>query len=498
MRRSISLIAARAAVAGVGFAAVRSESAGVAEQSPVAASRPAPEAESPPAAAGGASAAERIVPKSHEAIRLSFAPIVKIAAPAVVNVYATSRVTVRSPFEGDPFFERFFGGGSPFGQPRERSSLGSGVIVDAEGLVLTNDHVIKGATEVKVALADGREFQAEILLADERTDLAVIKLQDVPEALPALDFADSDAVEVGDLVLAIGNPFAVGQTVTSGIVSAIARSEGGIRDQSFFIQTDAAINPGNSGGALIDLDGKVIGINTAIYSRSGGSIGIGFAIPSNMARTIVAQALAGGTEVTRPWLGALYQRVTPEIAASLGLERPRGVLVQEVRDGSPADKAGIRPGDVIVSVDGRDIPDPPALGYRLAIASIGDEVRVDLVRNGERLTTNATLEAEPSLDEGQILVGGNGPLAGATLATYDSFLAERLRIRGASAGAAVIDVDPEAPAARVVRPGDVIVGLQGERIETAEQAKALAEDGGRFWRIDVNRGGRLQRFRFGG
>jgi Do/DeqQ family serine protease len=497
MRPRLSLIAALVAIAVVGFAAVRSATD---ETAPVAALQPVAEPSARSARpATGASAAERVVPESREAIQLSFAPIVRRAAPAVVNVYATSRVTVRSPFAGDPFFERFFGGGSPQGASRERSSLGSGVIVDADGLVLTNDHVIKGATEVKVALSDGREFRADVLLADERTDLAVIKLQDVPEPLPALDFADSDAVEVGDLVLAIGNPFAVGQTVTSGIVSAIARSEGGIRDQSFFIQTDAAINPGNSGGALIDLDGKVIGINTAIYSRSGGSIGIGFAIPSNMARTVVAQAVAGGTEVMRPWLGALYQRVTPEIAASLGLDRPRGVLVQEVREGSPADKAGIEPGDVIVSVDDRDIADPPALRYRLAIAAIGSDVRIGLLRNGERLEASATLEAEPGLEEaGRILVGGDGPLAGATLATYDSFLADRLRIRGASSGAAVLAVDPEAPAARLVRPGDVIVGLQGERIETAEQAKAIAEDGGRFWRIDVNRAGRLQRFMFGG
>jgi S1-C subfamily serine protease len=245
---------------------------------------------------------------------------VKRVAPAVVNVYATARIQARSPFEGDPFFERFFGGGAP--RERERSSLGSGVIVDPHGLIITNNHVISGASEVKVALADGREYQAEILLRDEPTDLAALKIQNGDEEFPALGFGDSDNLEVGDLVLAVGNPFGVGQTVTSGIVSAVSRTNLGINDSGFFIQTDAAINPGNSGGALVDMEGAVVGINTAIYSRSGGSIGIGFAVPSNMVRQIATQALAGSTSVVRPWIGVAAQEVTPEIAASLGLSAP--------------------------------------------------------------------------------------------------------------------------------------------------------------------------------
>jgi Do/DeqQ family serine protease len=447
-----------------------------------------------------AAAQEPRVPASRVELQLSYAPIVKRVAPAVVNVYGLKQVAQRNhPFMDDPFFRRFFGGQGGFGGERAQRSLGSGVIVDPSGIVVTNHHVIENAETVRIALADKREFDADILLRDQRSDLAVLRIKDGRERFPAVDLGNSDETEVGDIVLAIGNPFGVGQTVTQGIVSAVARTQVGVSDYQFFIQTDAAINPGNSGGALVDLDGRVIGINTAIFSRSGGSIGIGFAVPSNMARIVVAQALAGGTEVTRPWLGALYQRVTPEIAASVGLDRPRGVLVRDVREGSPADEADIRAGDVIVAVDGREVADPPALQYRLAIAEIGKNVRLDLVRNGETVATEAMLEAEPGLDDtGEAVIGGDGPLAGATLATYDSFLADRLRIRGAEFGAAVVDVDPALPAARLLRPGDVIVGLQGERIETAEQAKAIAEDGGRFWRIDVNRGGRLQRFMFGG
>ena len=307
---------------------------------------PLPQADFPTQALSHApaNAAETVVPETREAVRLSFAPVVRHVAPAVVNVYATAHVEVRSPFEGDPFFERFFGGGGPFGgrRERERSSLGSGVIVDASGVIVTNHHVISDATEVKVALADGREYQAEILLRDERTDLAVLKIENGDEQFPVLEFADSDALEVGDLVLAVGNPFGVGQTVTSGIISALARTNLGITDSGFFIQTDAAINPGNSGGALVDLDGALVGINSAIFSRSGGSIGIGFAIPSNMVRTVVAQAVAGSTTVERAWIGALCQDVTKDIAASLGIDRPRGALVAQIDAGSPAERAGLQ------------------------------------------------------------------------------------------------------------------------------------------------------------
>jgi S1-C subfamily serine protease len=271
----------------------------------------------------GVHAQDRRPPASNSELKLSYAPIVQKVAPSVVNVYAAKVVENRNPLFDDPFFRRFFGNPN---MPRSgiQRSLGSGVIVDPRGLVVTNNHVIEGASEVKVALADKREFEADIVLKDARTDLAVLRLKNTKETFPAVEFANSDDLQVGDIVLAIGNPFAVGQTVTQGIVSALARTQVGITDYQFFIQTDAAINPGNSGGALVDMSGRLAGINTAIYSRSGGSVGIGFAIPANMVRVVVASAVSGGKSVQRPWLGAKLQAVTAEIADGLGLPRPSG------------------------------------------------------------------------------------------------------------------------------------------------------------------------------
>src|SRR5579883_693872 len=265
-------------------------------------------------------------PSSVGEIRLSFAPVAKRVAPSVVNVYAARVVENRFPMFDDPIFRRFFGG-----SPREQvqRSLGSGVIVDPSGLVVTNFHVIENADQVRVSLADKREFEADIVLKDQHSDLAVLRLKDARERFAAIELGDSDALQVGDLVLAIGNPFGVGQTVTHGIVSAVARTQVGITDYQFFIQTDAAINPGNSGGALIDMTGRLVGINTAIYSPSGGSNGIGFAIPSNMVRVVVTSALHGG-RVRLPWVGANFQALTSDIAETLGTTDLRGALVADV------------------------------------------------------------------------------------------------------------------------------------------------------------------------
>src|SRR6266446_605454 len=307
---------------------------------------------------------ERRVPSSANELRLSYAPVVRRAAPAVVNVYAAKTVAVRNPLFDDPIFRRFFGGpGAPGGSGDQvQRSLGSGVLVDAEGLVVTNHHVIEGADQVRVSLADKREFEAEMVLKDSRSDLAVLRIKAQNEHFPALQFADSDALEVGDVVLAIGNPFAVGQTVTHGIVSAVARTQVGITDYQFFIQTDAAINPGNSGGALVDLGGRLVGINTAIFSRTGGSQGIGFAIPVNMVKVVIASAKTGSAVVRRPWLGAKLQAITAEIAESLALKRPVGALVSSVAAKSPAARAGMRTGDLVVSVDGQEVDDVNAFG----------------------------------------------------------------------------------------------------------------------------------------
>jgi Do/DeqQ family serine protease len=309
------------------------------------------------------------VPLGRGDIQLSFAPLVRETAPAVVNVYAARQVNATSPFAGDPFFERFFGRQMP---PRIQSSLGSGVMVDSEGIVVTNYHVIRGADEVRVALPDGREYESEILLKDERVDIAVLKV-DADERFQSIEFGDSEALEIGDLVLAIGNPFGVGQTTTSGIVSALARNGIGISDFGFFIQTDAAINPGNSGGALINMSGRLIGINTAIYSGSGGSIGIGFAVPSNMVRAVVDAALKGEEFFERPFLGAAFEPMSAAAAESLGLSRPHGALVTSIYQGGPAEAAGLRPGDAVLALNGDRIEHPDALGYRLDTKTEGSQ-----------------------------------------------------------------------------------------------------------------------------
>src|SRR5437763_2829206 len=321
----------------------------------------------------GALAQQRQVPASVGQLELSFAPIVKRVAPAVVNVYAARIVANNNPFLADPFFRQFFGA-----VPREQveRSLGSGVIVDPAGLVVTNYHVIDGASQVKVALADKREFEADIVLKDQRSDLAVLRVKGAKERFPTLQFADSDELQVGDVVLAIGDPFGVGQTVTHGIVSAVARTQVGISDHQFFIQTDAAINPGNSGGALVDMAGRLVGINTAIFSRSGGSQGVGFAIPATMVRLVVSSARSGGSAVKRPWLGAKLQALTPELSQAFNLQRPSGVVITSVTDKGPAAQAGLKAGDVIVAVGAQAVDDPNAFDYRFTTHELGGKVEV--------------------------------------------------------------------------------------------------------------------------
>src|SRR5476649_962098 len=373
-----------------------------------------------------ASAQERRIPTAAE-LRLSYAPLVQRVAPAVVNVYAAKTVQARQPLFDDPIFRQFFGmpGG---GDPQVQRSLGSGVIVDGSGLIVTNVHVIEGADEVKVSLADKREFEATIVLKDKRSDLAVLRLKDAHEQFPSLEFANSDTFEVGDIVLAIGNPFGVGQTVTHGIVSALARTQVGITDYQFFIQTDAAINPGNSGGALVDLSGRLVGINTAIFSRSGGSQGIGFAIPSNMVRVVVASAKSGGKAVKRPWLGARLQAVTPEIAETLGLRLPTGALVANVAASSPAARAGLKLSDLIVAIDGQVVDDPNAFDYRFATRPLGGTAQVDVQRGGKTVKLTIPLETAPDTGRDEIVLTGRSPFQGAKVANISPAVADELHL----------------------------------------------------------------------
>jgi len=436
---------------------------------------------------GGAAAQERHVPGSTAEMMASFAPVVHRVAPMVVNVYAAK--INRNPFADDPFYRLF---NFPGLMPRERvqRSLGSGVIVDSSGLVVTNNHVVEGADEVKVALADKREFEATLVLKDARSDLAVLRLKDGREQFPAIELGNSDELQVGDLVLAIGNPFGVGQTVTHGIVSAVARTQVGITDFQFFIQTDAAINPGNSGGALVDLRGRLAGINTAIFSRSGGSQGIGFAIPVNMVRVVVASAKSGGSAVKRPWLGAKLQDVNAEIAESLGLKRPGGALIANVSPGSPAARAGLKTGDLIVAIDGQTVDDPNAFDYRFATKPLGGSAQVGLLRNGQEMHVTVPLEPAPDVPRDELVIGARSPFLGAKVANLSPALAEELRIDAKAEGVAVIDVPDNSIAARYgFRRGDVIVIVNGEPIGKTRDLERAAGEATRTWSVTILRGG---------
>jgi Do/DeqQ family serine protease len=442
-------------------------------------------------------------PGSRAEITLSFAPVVKRAAPAVVNVYAQKQAQRSSnPFLDDPFFRRFFGGqgGPGFGLPGERvqRSLGSGVIVDPSGIVVTNYHVIEGADEVRISLADRREFDAEVLLRDQRSDLAVLRIKDGRERFPAIELGDSDELAVGDIVLAVGNPFGVGQTVTQGIVSALARTQVGITDYAFFIQTDAAINPGNSGGALVDMAGRLVGVNTAIFSRSGGSIGIGFAIPANMVRVVVESARGGSAAVKRPWLGARLQPVTAEIAESMGLKRPMGALLANVTPQSPAAKAGLRAGDVIVAIDGQPVEDPSTFNYRFATKPIGGRAQVDFERKGHALVVAVALETAPDTSGDEIVIRSRSPFAGAKVANLSPALADELRMDAAVEGAVIVDVGDGAAKQLGFQRGDLVLSVNGEHVTSTADLERLIKEPSRLWRITISRGGQQISVMLGG
>jgi Do/DeqQ family serine protease len=444
--------------------------------------------------------AQRVVPGSVNELRLSYAPIVKRVSPAVVTVQAAKTVENRNPLMEDPFFRRFFGPnfGGPRG-PQQMRSLGSGVIVEASGLVVTNNHVIDGADQVKILLDDRREFDVEVVLKDPRTDLAVMRIKDTKEKFPTLEFSNSDELQVGDVVLAAGNPFGVGQTVTHGIVSALARTQVGITDYQFFIQTDAAINPGNSGGALVDMTGKLVGINTAIFSRSGGSQGIGFAIPANMVQVVVASAKSGGTAVKRPWLGAKLQAVTPDLAERFDLKRPAGAVVTNVAVGSPAARAGMKTGDVIVTVDGHAVDDPNGFDYRFATRSVGGQAQVGLMRSGKETKVAVALETAPDGARDEVKIQGRSPFVGAKVANLSPSLADELRLEMSAEGVVIVDIEEGSPAQSVgLQRGDMILTVNGDKVEKTRELDKIAKAGARVWRVTIQRGGRQISAVFGG
>jgi Do/DeqQ family serine protease len=449
--------------------------------------------------AAAAPAPAQRVPASPAEIQLSFVPVVRKAAPAVVNIYTRKVVERRfQPFAGDPFFERMFGDLFPdLTQRRIENSLGSGVIVDPSGIVVSNYHVVGGADEITVVLHDRREFEGRVILADEETDLAVVRLEGA-RGLPALELRDSDTLEVGELVLAIGNPFGVGQTVTSGIISGLARSvDPGKGRRGYFIQTDAAINPGNSGGALVDIAGRLIGINTAILSRSGGSIGIGFAVPANLVERVVAAARQGAQALDRPWLGLAAEPVTGEIAEALGLDRPRGLLVNQIHPLSPFARAGLRPGDVLIEMGGAAVDSPSELDFRAATLGSGRSARVRYLREGREHEAAVRLGPAPEEPPRDQTVLREPPwLRGLTVLNVNPAVIEEAGLPLSAGGVLVAGV--AGPAAGTgLRPGDLILGVNGEAIASVAELKRALRGAGQLV-LHVERDGERGSIRLGG
>ena len=430
-------------------------------------------------------AAETTVPASRAQQQLSFAPLVKATAPAVVNVYVTARVKeFRSPFGNDPFFREFFG----IPTERMQNSLGSGVIVRGDGLIVTNNHVVAstGDADIRVALADKRELPAKIILRDEKLDLAVLRIDAHGATLPHLEFDDSDAIEVGDLVLAIGNPFGIGQTVTSGIVSALARAGTGSDEQQYFIQTDAAINPGNSGGALIDMNGRLMGINTAIVTRSGGSQGIGFAIPANLVKVFVDSAVNGKT-ISKPWLGARLEAVNRQIAQELKLDKVAGALVAEVDPEGPAGKAGLLAKDIITGFDGNPVDDLGALTYRLDTRGVGGVAKLSVLRNGQPMSFDLPLVEAPKPTA--VALSGAHPFDGAEVAQLSPGMADQLGLTRDASGVVVVNLQPGSIAQGLgFRPGDVVVRINRYKVRTLDELQRILKTPQRLWRLDIKRG----------
>ncbi len=417
----------------------------------------------------------------------SFAPVIKKVSPSVVTIYTTKIVKEdlrRFPMLEDPIWRRFFGfddEGSPQSRPRERKeqNLGSGVIVSADGYVLSNNHVVEGADEFKVALADGKEqYTAKIIGGDPQTDIAVLKIE--AQNLPAVTMTDSDNLQVGDIVLAIGNPFGVGQTVTMGIVSGLGRRTMEIVDYEDFIQTDASINPGNSGGALVDAEGRLVGINTAILSRTGGNLGVGFAVPINMVRNVMQQIIKNG-KVVRGYLGIWLQPLTPQLQKEFKLPDQTGALVGEVTPKSPAAEAGIKDGDVITEFNGKKVNDSRHLRLMVSQTPPKTKVSFKLLRDGKERSLAATLGELPTdLASGKMPSPGGGEasdlLDGVEVTDLDARTRRQSDIRPDLEGAVVTKVDEDSPAYGAgLRPGDIIVELNHEKVKGADEAIELSK-----------------------
>jgi len=439
------------------------------------------------------------VPQSAAEMQLSFVLVVKQAAPAVVNIYARIvREVRRTPLQSDPFFERFFRDPLTDPKPRVQNSLGSGVILSADGIVVSNYHVVGMATDIRVVLNDRREFSARVLLGDEESDLAILKI-DAPDALPFLELRRSDSVEVGELALAIGNPFGVGQTVSSGIVSGLARSGGsGGQGRGYFIQTDAPINPGNSGGALVDVAGRLIGVNTSILTRSGGSNGIGFAIPADLVAAFVAQAQRGQETFDRPWAGISGQSLDSDMAATLGFDRSGGIIISGLHPASPFLEAGLDVGDVILTVGGQPVNTPSEMIYRMSVAGLDTRVAVTFSRAGTVSDAQVGLIAAPDdPPRDAVTLPDSSLFPGLSLARINPAVLSELNLPLEIEGIAVTDAGPFATRAGL-RPGDVIVMLNGVALSHPDEAVALLSGQIRGIEMLVQRGAQRLSIRFRG
>ncbi|WP_017932694.1 Do family serine endopeptidase [Robiginitomaculum antarcticum] len=429
----------------------------------------------------------RSVPQTALDMRMSFAPLVKLTAPAVVSVQSTRRVR-------DSPMMSFGGGWIMRGVPRERMerSLGSGVIVRSQGVIVTNAHVVQGAQELTIQLSDRREYKAKLIAKDDKLDIAVLQMDTEGQTLPFLNISGDRNLEVGDIVLAIGNPFGVGQTVTSGIISAKGRTT--VSDFSSFIQTDAAINPGNSGGALIDMSGELVGVNTAILSKGGGSNGVGLAIPAELVSRAVKSALADGV-IARPWLGARTQAVSSEMAQAMGLDRPRGAIIGEVYPGGPADQSGLTKGDVVLSIGGTDVNDDSGIAFKMATLEPDSRSNIRIWSEGKEQTKRLriTLPTEtPSRAE--VFIDDDSPFAGITAVNMSPKLAEEIGFDPFIRGVVITDIASRSPAARRFRPGDIMLSVNEQTIKTTDDLADIVEGAETrdMWTVEVDRGGRIR------
>ncbi len=441
--------------------------------------------------------ADTRVPQSQAEISLGFAPVVKQAAPAVVNIYAKIvRQGRANPFFSDPFFQEFFGENFGAPRPRVQNSLGSGVILSGDGYVVSNYHVVGTATEIRVVTTDRREFSAQVVLGDKESDIAILRLEEAGD-LPHLKLRDSDHVEVGELALAIGNPFGVGQTVSSGIISGLARTGTATGNaRGYFIQTDAAINPGNSGGALIDVNGDLIGINTSILTRSGGSNGIGFAIPANLVAEFLRQARAGNEAFVSPWAGMAGQHMSADIAESLGLVIPQGVVISDLHALSPLAEAGLRVGDVVTHVDGDEVNSPAEMKFRMSVAGVGGSSILTRMRGETREDVEVALIKAPDTPAAEeTTLDENTVMPELTVARVNPAIITRLGLALSQSG--VVVVDPGRYGGRAgLRVGDVLNVINGDDMERpADVVKALTDPGRRL-NMSVLRGGRSVSLRF--